>query len=100
MLYVFNTGSCAGIQDLGDSQTQQTTDRLTIGAIYWVQVLVKDSCVNAGNCAPGQIGAWSNVVQVIDPPPASPVGVARTGAARPEALPDVLELEASKLIRS
>lgn len=81
VLHVENTGSCAGIQDLGDSQTSETTGRLTIGATYWVQVLVKDNCVNVGNCAPGQIAAWSNLVKIDDKPTSKGGGSSAGGTA-------------------
>ncbi len=73
VLYNDRAGDCAGHFDLGDSDTSYETDSLQVGATYYVQVLVDNQCLEQEtNCPDGlPPDYWSNVVQVVDNPPAA-----------------------------
>ena len=71
VLYENRTGDCPGHSDLADAQTTFDTYPLQVGDTYFVQVLVADSCFGADTCSGGgQPLYWSNVVQIVDNPPA------------------------------
>ena len=60
-------GDCPGHFDLGDTEDSYDTEPLQVGATYYVQVTSMDTC-DAGCAYPDEY--WSNVVTIVDNPPA------------------------------
>lgn len=74
VLYHDRTGDCPGHSDLGNAQNSFDTAPLRVGETYYVQVTSMDACVADGGPCPYPYEYWSNVVKIVDKPPAKSAG--------------------------